>query len=178
MIKRPSYASVTATLALFVALGGTSYAAQALPRASSAGSARLAAAPMAYAHITVNKIAVLDKNLSYGVNGVTDAGLAGSQNRRLVCVYGNFTPHAVSASKDLAPDNSPDSTELEVEIGQPWMIVRCPQSSLGRVVAVITLPVTVTTHGVRKTAAAGANAPPRPQNAPAFAQTGAWLVFF
>src|SRR6516162_10534493 len=98
MIRRPSYASVAATLALFVALGGTSYAAQALPRRSSAGSVRLGPVPLAYAHITVNKVAVLDKTLSYGVNGVTDAGLVGSQNRRIVCVYGNFTPHAVSAS--------------------------------------------------------------------------------
>src|SRR4051812_26132911 len=63
-----SYANVTATLALFVALGGTGYAAISLPR-NSVGSAQIRARAVGASELksrAVTSRAVRDRSLSVG----------------------------------------------------------------------------------------------------------------
>jgi hypothetical protein len=177
MTRRPSYASVISTLALFIALGGTGYAAvdttHASVRTGQLRSGVAASAPLGYAHLVVHGTASVDPALSYGITDVSDAGSIQPSNERIVCVYGTITPHAVSATVELQPSvTSPPG--IQVDIADPWMIGRCPQTTQGRVVAVVTLPLAPpgghVKHGTR------ASRPPVPGPDPQ--QTGAFLVFY
>ncbi|MCW3064311.1 MAG: hypothetical protein JWN32_1483 [Solirubrobacterales bacterium] len=93
---RPTYASVTATLALFVALGGGAYAATALP-ANSVGSTQLR-----------NNAVVTAKIKNDAVNGskVRDRSLTGADvnvsSPAKVPSATNATPAAASAAVDKA----------------------------------------------------------------------------
>jgi len=194
MIRRPSYASVTATLALFVGLSGSGYAAVNLSHASTgtaqsrsgaaseAGrlAAGAAATPLGFAHLEVVGGVQLDSALSYGVTAVVPAGVVGSQKKPIVCLYGHIAPHAVATATQLAPDNPSAEVLAEVDIAQPWMIQRCPQTTDGRVVAVVTIadipkPKSAA-HTTRKLAALRAVNPH--VVGPPFAQSGVWIVFF
>jgi hypothetical protein len=185
MIRRPSYASVVSTLALFICLSGSGYAATSLSHGSARTAefqgARLSAAPLGYAHLQVQGTVKLDTALSYGITAVVPAGYVGSEKKPIVCLYGTIGPHAVATATQLAPDNATTQVLAEVDIAQPWMIQRCPQSTNGRVVAVVTIadiPKGATvTHGTREPASVKAYAPPRPAGPP-FAQSGVWIVFY
>ena len=186
MIRRPSYASVASTLALFICLSGSGYAATNLSH-GSAGTAQfraahIAATPLGYAHLQVQGTVKLDTALSYGITAVVPAGSVGSEKKPIVCLYGNINPHAVATATQLAPDNASTQVLAEVDIAQPWMIQRCPQGTNGRVVAVVTIAdipknATSVTHRKREPASAKAYAPPRPVGPP-FAQSGVWIVFY
>jgi hypothetical protein len=181
MIGKPSYASVVSTLALFVCLSGSGYAATSLSNGSSGAShargLHLEGAPVAYAHLQVQGGVKLDTSLSYGINAVVPAGTVGSLHKQIVCLYGNFAPHAVATATQLAPDNSSTGVLAEVDIAGAWMIQRCSQSTNGRVVAVVTIgDIPASSHGKRETASSTAYNPK--VAGPPFAQSGVWIVFY
>jgi len=160
MIRRPSYASVMSTLALFIALGGTGYAAVGTSGGATAGSAARSqqseSGPplLAYAHVTADvtnpALVTLDSGESYNVTGVYAAGAVQPSGKEFVCIYGNFVPHAIAATAQLNAGQK-GAQLTQVDMGG-WMIQRCPQGQngiQGHVVAVVTLPIDLfaPTHG-------------------------------
>jgi hypothetical protein len=99
---RPTYANVTATLALFVALGGGAYAATALP-ANSVGSKQLKKGAVVAASIKNNAIGgskVRDNSLTGG--DINESAVAKVPSAALADTAANATHAAASAALDKA----------------------------------------------------------------------------
>jgi hypothetical protein len=84
---------------------------------------------VAWAHVVIiNGTPTLDTSATYGVSGVTRVDsltLAGSAPRSGVCIYGRFTPQAVSATADIPYAGPP--LWFAVSILASWLPSLCPQ---------------------------------------------------
>jgi hypothetical protein len=104
------------TLALFCMVGAA-WGSGTGPRTTLGGTA------VAWAHVVViHGIPTLDTSASYGVTGVKRYS---DSSRYGVCIYGSFTPRAVSGTADV-PFTGPPAW-FAVSVLASWLPSLCPQ---------------------------------------------------
>jgi hypothetical protein len=143
------------------------------PRTALVGTA------VAWAHVVViHGIPTLDTAASYGVTGVKRYS---DSSRYGVCIYGNVTPRAVSATADV-PFTGPPAW-FAVSILASWLPSLCPQGQtngaphpiVGHVVAFLQIDESAMAVGK-----IGATCPQDNPSVPGPSQCahGYWLVFY